>query len=115
FRAEGHPLSAVVASPFARTRSTADAFLDGGEYSVDPRLASGSRAETMFEVVQETALPALVIGHMPDVGQLVSFLTSGSQLARFVFEPSTIACVRFLGSARPGAGALTWMRLPTQW
>ncbi|MEL6543937.1 MAG: histidine phosphatase family protein [Myxococcota bacterium] len=119
FAQERHPLSSIVTSPFVRTVQTAEAFLKGARLELSPasesRLASGTRAESMLEVVQESALPTLLIGHMPDVSALVSLVCSGAQSTRVVFEPGTIACVRFLGSPRVGNAALTWMRQPNQW
>lgn len=119
FARERHPLAGVVASPFLRTVQTAEAFLEGLSSSLsfgtDPRLASGTRAETMLDLVQDNTLPLLLIGHMPDVASLVSLASSGSEGTRLVFEPGTVACIRFLGQPRVGNGALTWMRQHHQW
>lgn len=119
FAKEKHPLAGIVASPFVRTVQTAEAFIEGSGLALsvdtDPRLASGTRAETMLDVVQDHPLPLLMIAHMPDVAALVSWVSSGAEGTRLVFEPGTVACVRFLGQPRVGNGALTWMRQPHQW
>lgn len=119
FSAEGHSLASVVSSPFARTVETVECFLQGSGFEVAPsadrRLAAGSRHEAMMEVIEEHEGPLLVVGHMPDVAELISWMVSAGSQARVSFGTGTIACVRFLGSPRAGSGTLTWMRMASQW
>ncbi|MEM6531196.1 MAG: histidine phosphatase family protein [Myxococcota bacterium] len=119
FVAEGHRVSAIVSSPFARTMETVECFLRGSGFSItadaDRRLASGARPEAMMEVIQESEGPLLLVGHMPDVAELTAWLISGGAETRVSFGTGTIACIRFLGSPRPGSGTLCWMRMASQW
>ena len=111
------PPVAVLASPLARTRQTADVLTREAGWpaaSVTPLLLPGSPAAPLLALIARTrhARVALV-GHEPDLGRLLAACLSGSG-ARPAYELRKMgaALVSFAGAPRAGQGTLTWLLPP---
>jgi phosphohistidine phosphatase len=101
----------VLASPLLRTRQTAETVcreLGLGAPEVCAVLAPGAICSPVLGALREGVRDdarILIVGHMPDVAQLVRQL-SGAAVAGFA--PGTLAQIDFDGPLQAGAGALQW-------
>jgi len=114
-RTMGVRWQSIFASPLKRTQQTAEIMRQGvsPELTVTtlPCLAPGHDPADMVQALQNIAdvKTALLVGHLPDVVGLVSYLLWGQVTAGFGFHPGTMGRVDFLGVLRPGAGTLRWL------
>lgn len=74
---------AVIASPAARTRATADAL--EVRYALDERLAPGARATDVLAAcgwpagIESSGGTVIVVGHQPTLGRVASLLLGGTE------------------------------------
>jgi phosphohistidine phosphatase len=103
---------AVITSPLARARRTAELLCEGigldGEPIVDDRLRPGAGWSEMARSIADhpAADRVLFVGHEPDLSQTVALLTGASSVR---MRKGGIACVEFRGAAEPGAGELAFL------
>lgn len=103
----------VATSPLVRCRETADLLIEGmtnaPSLTVLDSLSPGAQLEDVLSWLHhqsdigETAL----VGHAPDVGQMVGSMIGGSG-ALIDFAKGAVACVEFEDRVAPGRGQLRW-------
>jgi len=105
-------------SPARRAERTAEIYwrhLGNGELQASAALAPGAEPEEVLAAVidaarAEAALARwLLVGHMPDLAELVSFLAPGRGVS---FAPGGLARVDFAGKPRRARGKLIWIYRP---
>ncbi len=118
-RAIGCAPQVVAASPLRRAEETArimvDVLCDGDCLQVCDWLAPGAcAADAAAWLRQAGAESAMIVGHMPDVADIVSGLLSGQATVDMVFKKAAACCVSFGGPPAPGEGCLEWFLQPRQ-
>lgn len=111
------PLIRVVASPLVRARQTAEiaakAAAPGVEVELADALKSGAHASDALDWLHgQPAAPMLLVGHMPDLSALASFLVSATGQAGFHFKKAAVLCLHFNGRAAAGKGEVMWFLQP---
>lgn len=105
----------ILTSPLARTQETSEILqrevAPQARIEPWPELACGAAPETFIAVLRNAKARGTValVGHMPDVGQLVTYLVGG---AAVTFEPGSMCCIAFEGEPGAGAGQLVWFKSP---
>lgn len=107
---------AVLASPLVRARRTAEiiARVIPGAPEVRPteNLAPGFRVKDILgELAGVTSENAVIVGHQPDLGNLVSHLTAGGPVA-VAFAPGGAAKITMRIPAAAGVATLHWLLTP---
>jgi len=104
------PLDAIFASPFVRTRQTAQiiarAYSEELSVFVEPGLASGQGAESYQNVIDAAASFSMVlfVGHMPEVATVCELMTGDEKMAMLPFSPGSIAVLDLRGGVREVLG-----------
>lgn len=120
-KALGVELDAVLSSPFRRAEETARLVADvlSPDLAVElyPPLAAGAQPQDVLKGLKlaRRVSRLLLVGHQPDLGELASFLMTGSAaLAPLPFRKAAVACfsVGSLPPRRPGL--LEWFLTPAQ-
>lgn len=114
-------IDTVLASPFLRARQTAEivaAALPGSPAVTDwPALLPGSDPERVTAAL--AGRPArenpLLVGHMPLLGDLVSFLVWGRAAPEIAFKKSGLACLTVLTLNPSPSARLEWLLTPTHY
>jgi len=107
-------VTAIVTSPLARARRTAEIVADALGLSDrivgDVRLAHGFDVRRLAEILAEQgkAGNVMLVGHEPDFSEVVGVLIGGGSV---VFKKGGLARVD-LAAARPGGGELVWLLTP---
>lgn len=110
--------SLLLHSPFTRTTQTADiiARAIGCEdiKTVAQCFASGKPLEPMIYEIEgfSTESLLLVVGHMPDVGELGAEFGQMSLGQQYAFVPGGFACIRFKDGIKRGQGEVVFMSRP---
>jgi phosphohistidine phosphatase len=113
-RAMDLALDAIVTSPLARARRTAEIVADGvglrGHLTEDDRLAPGFDARRLEHVVaaHPEAESIMVVGHEPDFSATVAELIGGGDV---VFKKGGLARVDVTAPVA-GGGQLVWLLTP---
>lgn len=108
----------ILTSPLKRAVETAEVVAQGcGNISVEPQdeLSPGSKPESLVGRLQaHFGLPSLaIVGHQPDLGQLVSLLLTGSPAAcQIAFKKGGVALVSGDPSKTPAEWTLEWLLTP---
>jgi phosphohistidine phosphatase len=109
----GFVVDALVSSPRARARQTAEAVAaaTGGSVVTDDRLAADLGLAELEAVLadQGAARRVALVGHDPDFSDLVAILCGGSRIAMKKGALARIDAARPLG---PGGGVLRWLVPP---
>jgi phosphohistidine phosphatase len=96
----------VLTSPLIRCRQTAEIVCErlGGEPREDPRLEPGMGLDELDEALAEhpDAGAVLVVGHQPDLSDVVADLTGGGFVE---FRKGSLALLE-VGAVRPAGGRL---------
>jgi len=104
---------AVLTSPLARARRTAELFCEamGGEPVIDERLKPGASWGDLARAMadQPDARRVLFVGHEPDLSGAVVHL-SGAASVRL--RKGGVACLEFYGVPEPGGGEIAWLLDP---
>jgi phosphohistidine phosphatase len=81
FARRGIAVDAIVSSPLARARETADgmAAVLGATAQTDERLAPGATANDLRAAVADRGDTVVVVGHQPDCGRAAAALTGGAE------------------------------------
>lgn len=109
-------LDLLATSPFVRAVETAEvvaaAFDDIGITDA-PVLAHGrSPQEVGGWLAARAEQHIAIVGHEPDLGQLVSWLVCGTVTAGIGLKKGGAALVRFAGTLERGSGELRWLAPP---
>ena len=105
-------LDAILSSPFARARETAEivAARLGLDVTLEPALAPGFDAKGLRSLLQRHAGASalLLVGHEPDFGRTIGALVGG---ARIALKKGGLARVDLASVERPSA-TLVWLLAP---
>ncbi|MBS0379710.1 MAG: histidine phosphatase family protein [Proteobacteria bacterium] len=108
---------AVLTSPAMRTRQTADLLRESAGWpaaTVCTALAPGSAVEETLSVLRRSRATCIaLVGHEPDLGELMSACLGAGHDA-FALRKMGAALVEFRGAPRPAAGRLAWLLAPRQ-
>ncbi len=113
-------VSAVYCSPYDRTRQTAEILCQAlpgahAQPQAAKALASGADAgKALRWVLQEIQTDALLVSHVPLVGELTSLLVAGDMQTPFSFQPATIVALD-MDVPGPGTAELLWTHHPGDW
>lgn len=110
----------IFTSPYRRTVETAQiiarAFPKAALHEM-PELASGASPTTIVRALQcaAGANRVMLIGHQPDLGELISFLLTGSaNLAAIEVKKATVAAIRLAAFPPRPPAVLRWLMSPKQ-
>ena len=107
----------VLSSPFARAWRTAEIVVEelGCQriLSKCDALASGSPMKGMLAELSLIACPSvLIVGHEPDLSQLISILISGGTDVAVAMKKGALAKLRFPGQIEIAMARLEWLLAP---
>ncbi|MBD3392761.1 MAG: phosphohistidine phosphatase SixA [Chitinivibrionales bacterium] len=113
----GFAPSKVVSSPLARARQTAEIIVRAApgvkRVTLNDALCPGQDAGGVVRWIARQKTPSLaVVGHMPDLGDLISALVAGSGDVGLVFKKAAVCCISFHGKPGFDAGRLEWLLQP---
>jgi len=106
----------ILTSPLVRAAQTAAIAAEcwnGKPVEPCQALACGGTPAGVVAAFRSHAVPCLLaVGHIPDLGELASYLICGTPGAGIVFRKSGVCLIRFEGEPRAGAGSLEWLAPP---
>lgn len=109
-------LDLLASSPFARARETAEilaAAYDGMAVTEVPALASGgSRDELVAWLRGQRVERAAVVGHEPDLGELIAWLATGDATPFVGLKKGGACLLACPGAPGPGHAELRWVLTP---
>jgi phosphohistidine phosphatase len=112
-------LDAILSSPLRRAEETARivarVLAPDCEIELTPLLAGGIHAETIVTGLRlpRRATQVLLVGHQPDLGDLASYLLTGSEhRVRIPFKKAGMAAIEVDGMPPKAAGILHWFATP---
>lgn len=111
-------LDVLATSPLARAAETAE--IVAREYDSMPVervsvLAPGGRRDDFLEWLRSggrAVATIAVVGHEPDLGELVAWLVTGEPTPFLSFKKGGAALVELAAPATPGRGTLRWLLAP---
>jgi len=110
--AAGFVPDAIIASPLARARQTAEIVADllGVGVRLEPRLGERVDLPVLEQVLEDAGSPRrpLIVGHDPDFSELVSELVG----APIPMRKGTLARIDVERPLQPGTGELRWLVPP---
>ncbi len=109
---------AVFSSPLVRARQTADILARalGKKTRVAEAdvLAPGhAPAEVVEFLAEEDVDEIAIVGHEPQLGNVVSLMVAGSDEPVVDMKKAAVACVEFEGKVEPGQGCVAWHLVPS--
>ncbi len=116
----------ILTSPLLRARQTAEAVAEVLDLqhkvkifeSLAPGKAfiegEGSHAEIFLELGAYQFDRALLVGHMPDLAELASFLLTGNRNLNVEFKKGSVCAIEVSSIPPRGPGLLHWMLTPKQ-
>ena len=120
-RASGRALSKlgirfdlILTSPFTRTRQTAEIIGEesGATVRESDALSSGAGVTGIIKMLRGQAEPVLLlVGHEPEMSQLISFLISGSPLLPITMRKGSL-CRLTCSRPEPARARLEWLVPP---
>jgi phosphohistidine phosphatase len=118
-KALGLRIDAVISSPLRRAAETArivgNVLVPDAEVELTPVLAAGSAAERIAGGLRppKRAAAILLVGHQPDLGELASYLLTGSaHTAPLPFKKAGVAAIEVDGLPPKTTGLLHWFATP---
>jgi phosphohistidine phosphatase len=116
-RVAGCAPEAILTSPYARARETADvvaqALAPTGGVEIADVLAAGARPAEIIEGLSARAEDSiLIVGHMPDLALLAAVLLAGAARVDIEFKKAAACCLVCEPHPLPGAAWLRWMLPP---
>jgi len=103
----------IYSSPLVRAKQTAEIFLhhmiNECDFEINNTLAAGCNAKTLLENILFEHEKVALIGHEPDMSQILSDLCGAVNLQ---FKKGGIAKIVFEGEPRIGAGILEFLITP---
>ncbi len=122
----GLKFNVILTSPLLRCRQTAEAVAEVLDLqhkvkimnSLAPGQAfiegEGKHAEIFLELGAYQFDKALLVGHMPDLAELASFLLTGNRNLNVEFKKGTVCAIEVSSLPPRGPGLLRWMLTPKQ-
>ena len=122
----GLKFNVVLTSPLLRARQTAEAVAEVLELqhkvkiidSLAPGRAfvesEGRHAEIFLELGAYQFDRALLVGHMPDLSELASFLLTGNRSLNIEFKKGSLCAIEVASLPPRGPGLLRWLMTPKQ-
>ncbi len=114
----GVEVQSVFSSPFVRARETAE--IVAKEIMAKPQvtecaeLAGGRGAKEALGFIAKTnAEQIAVVGHEPQLGDLVSLMVAGNSKTIVDMKKASVSCVECEGKAAAGEGILLWHLVPS--
>ncbi|MEP7339839.1 MAG: phosphohistidine phosphatase SixA [Acidobacteriota bacterium] len=116
----------ILTSPLLRCRQTAEAVAEVLDLqhrvkiidSLAPGRAfatgEGGHAEIFLELGAYQFDRALLVGHMPDMSELASYLLAGNRNLNIAFKKGTLCQIEVTSLPPRGPGLLRWMLSPKQ-
>ena len=110
-------LERVIASPLVRARQTAEivarVLAPRIEVELADELAPGADPPDVVRWLRsQREARILLVGHMPDLSVLASYLIAGSDRGCIEFKKAGIAKITFDHAVQRGAGCLEWLLPP---
>lgn len=111
---QGAVPQAILTSPLVRAIETAEilaeaAGLDDAACRRELRVGPGVTVEAIAELAEQLAVDCVaVVGHEPDMSELVAILTGGV----VQFSKGAVACIEFADRVVAGEGCLRWFLPP---
>ncbi len=107
----------IVTSPYVRARQTAEIAGEalGVQVHVDDALACGARPSRILAAVTQRAQSpgrAMVVGHEPDLGMFVAWLTAGGARGSVCMKKAGLAKVVVSDWREPPFAQLQWLMWP---
>lgn len=104
----------LASSPFTRARETAE--LVGEAYgideikTVDALVPDGALQDVQSWLQRRSSAKVVaIVGHEPQLGELVTWLMSGLREGRVEMKKAGAALIEFDGQPGPGVGVLRWL------
>jgi phosphohistidine phosphatase len=116
----------ILTSPLLRARQTAEAVAEVLDLqhkvkileSLGPGRAfiegEGRHAEIFLELGAYQFDRALLVGHMPDLSELASFLLTGNRNLNVEFKKGSLCAIQVASLPPRGPGLLCWLMTPKQ-
>lgn len=108
----------LLSSPYLRTRQTAILLAELWQTPVEPceHLAPGGDLEALLVRLADSHSNGLmvVVGHEPDLSELIGLLLCGKQHSFVRMKKGGAALIRLDEPVRPGCGELQWLMNPKQ-
>jgi len=123
-RKTGMKFNLILTSPLLRSRQTAEVIADALELQHKVRIieslapgkafieGEGRHAEIFLELGAYQFDRALLVGHMPDLAELASFLLTGNRNLNIEFKKGSICAIEVSSLPPRGPGLLQWMLTP---
>lgn len=106
----------ILTSPLVRARDTAQLVAEGTRFAGDVEetdaLAPDAAPQALFEVLNDVfgrAKNAVIVGHQPDLGSLISILTSGDLNLSIDIKKGSICKIAVHGDVERACGTLEWL------
>ena len=125
-KAAGMKFNVIFTSPLLRTRQTAEVVAEALDlqhrikvlHALAPgqqfAQGEGGNAEIFLELGAYQFDRALLVGHMPDLSELASYLIGGYRNLNIEFKKGTMCCLEVSSLPPRGPGLLCWMLTPKQ-
>jgi phosphohistidine phosphatase len=109
--------AAIYTSPLLRARQTAaivaKALGKGASVKDCDALSPGRDAAEVIEFLRRNPVEsAAVVGHEPQLGDLVSLLVAGSAAPVVDMKKAAVSCIEFKGPPAAGKGTILWHLVP---
>ena len=117
----------IFTSPYLRTRQTAMAVAEVYEFDADSIISIESLAagrpfahppyrnpEVFTDIGAYDFQKALIVGHMPDMSEMTSFLLTGELNTQFEYKKGSLGLIEVEGLPPRHPGVLRWMLTPKQ-
>ena len=113
----GVSLDILVSSPLTRAKQTAEIFKSelGGQMEVSDSLAPAVDFSRLYRFLSKfpTANEIMLVGHEPDVGEVVKDLSVGGLEFRLPFPQAAVCCVEVADLPPTMSGTIKWMLTPS--
>ena len=118
-RALGLSFDLILSSPFRRARQTAEilaAELDLEKaLEASPHLAPGGDGRALIDEVNATRVArVLLVGHEPDLSQLIAVLLTGDQASRITLKKASLCKLVAPALQYARCASLEWLLAPAQ-
>ena len=122
----GPKFNLIFTSPLLRARQTAEVVAEVLELQHKVKIleslapgrqfadGEGGHAEIFLELGAYQFDRALLVGHMPDLSELTSYLLTGNRNLNVEFKKGSLCCVEVSSLPPRGPGLLRWMLTPKQ-
>jgi phosphohistidine phosphatase len=110
----------VAASPFTRTRQTAEILREALRFSPEMirwnELLSDAPPHLLFERLAKMPKDACVlcVGHEPHLSAAAGLMIAGGPVSGLVFKKGGACFMHFEGMVKPGEASLRWWLMPMQ-